>query len=172
VHEDSDNAGEPSLVSVRTMEIVVALLLLGASTIVIMDSLRIGIGWKPAEGPAAGSFPFVVGAMLAVASLMNLLAAVRQSPGYRESFASRPAFLRVLTIFLPTVLYVGLIHVLGIYVASALFIAMFMLAFGREAAWKAIVVGIAVPLLLFFMFERWFLVPLPKGPLEAMLGYA
>jgi hypothetical protein len=24
---------------------------------------------------------------------------------------------------------------------------------------------------LFFMFERWFLVPLPKGPLEAWLGY-
>ena len=28
-----------------------------------------------------------------------------------------------------------------------------------------------VPLALFFMFERWFLVPLPKGPLEAWLGY-
>jgi len=27
-----------------------------------------------------------------------------------------------------------------------------------------------VPLVLFLVFERWFLVPLPKGPLEAFLG--
>jgi hypothetical protein len=26
-------------------------------------------------------------------------------------------------------------------------------------------------LALFLMFEKWFLVPLPKGPLEAWLGY-
>jgi hypothetical protein len=32
-------------------------------------------------------------------------------------------------------------------------------------------VGIAAPLVLFLMFEQWFLVPLPKGPIEAMLGY-
>jgi hypothetical protein len=28
-----------------------------------------------------------------------------------------------------------------------------------------------VPLVVFVVFERWFLVPLPKGPLEALFGY-
>ena len=36
----------------------------------------------------------------------------------------------------------------------------------------SLAVGIGVPLALFLMFERWFLVPLPKGPLEALLGFA
>jgi hypothetical protein len=30
---------------------------------------------------------------------------------------------------------------------------------------------VLVPLILFFVFEVWFLVPLPKGPLEAFFGY-
>ena len=68
---------------------------------------------------------------------------------------------------------VGPINVpgLGIYVASGLFIIAFMILIGRENPLKALGVGIAVPVALFLMFEKWFLVPLPKGPLEAWLGY-
>ena len=29
----------------------------------------------------------------------------------------------------------------------------------------------AVPIALFILFEIWFLVPLPKGPIEDLLGY-
>jgi putative tricarboxylic transport membrane protein len=46
-----------------------------------------------------------------------------------------------------------------------------MIAIGRESVLRSIGVGIAVPLFFFVLFERWFLVPLPKGPLEAMLGF-
>jgi hypothetical protein len=31
-------------------------------------------------------------------------------------------------------------------------------------------VSIGVPLAFFLVFEKWFLVPLPKGPIENMLG--
>jgi hypothetical protein len=31
-------------------------------------------------------------------------------------------------------------------------------------------VAIGVPVLAFLMFEKWFLVPLPKGPIEELLG--
>jgi hypothetical protein len=60
---------------------------------------------------------------------------------------------------------------LGIYVASCLFIVVFMVLVGRENLLKALALGVAVPFALFLMFEKWFLVPLPKGPLEAWLGY-
>jgi putative tricarboxylic transport membrane protein len=56
-------------------------------------------------------------------------------------------------------------------VAAAIFILGFMLLIGRENFFKAVTVSIGVPLMLFFVFERWFLVPLPKGPLEAWLGF-
>ena len=101
--------------------------------------------------------------------------------GSSEIFVSMRPFGRVLAVLLPGIVYVGLIGgvtigplevpKLGIYVASAIFIFAFMLAVGRENVFKAGGVSVLVPLALFFMFERWFLVPLPKGPLEAWLGY-
>ena len=176
---DSDNSDAPSLVSNRTMDIVVALLLLGGSAIVIFDSARIGFNWRDGEGPAPGYFPFYVAVILALSSTINLVRAVlRKEKGGDESFVSKPAFGRVLSVLLPTLAYVALIGGigpipgLGIYVASAIFIAAFMMVFGGDSVVKSVLVGIAIPFVLFFMFERWFLVPLPKGPLEAMLGFS
>ena len=72
---------------------------------------------------------------------------------------------------MPTAVFVFLIGYLGIYVAAALFIAFFMWWLGRYPLYKIVPVAVLVPLVLFMMFEVWFLVPLPKGPLEAALGY-
>jgi hypothetical protein len=43
--------------------------------------------------------------------------------------------------------------------------------FGKYSWLKAIIVAVAVPLMLFVTFEQWFLVPLPKGPVENWFGY-
>jgi putative tricarboxylic transport membrane protein len=59
----------------------------------------------------------------------------------------------------------------GIYVASALLIGLFMKWFGRYGWPLVLLVSIGVPVATFLVFERWFLVPLPKGPLEDFLGY-
>jgi hypothetical protein len=41
---------------------------------------------------------------------------------------------------------------------------------GRYDWGRTVALSIAVPLITYFMFERWFLVPLPKGPIEEWLG--
>ena len=173
MQNDGEDEG-PGIVSNKTMEIVVALLLLTLSAIVIYDSNRIGFGWQEGQGPAPGYFPFWVAVILGVSSLINLYNAI--SRGDPDGFVSGPAFKRVLAVLVPTAVYIALIGGvgpipgLGIYVASFLFIAGFMMAVGGDGLVKSALVGIAIPLWLFFMFERWFLVPLPKGPLEAALG--
>jgi putative tricarboxylic transport membrane protein len=178
--KDSAAAEGPVLVSNKVMEIVVALLLLGGSAIVIADSVRVGFRWEEGVGPAPGYFPFWVAAILGVSSLIILIASVVR-PGDGETFVSVRSFGRVLAVLVPSLIYVALIGGLsvgsvtvpgiGIYVASAIFICFFTLAIGRLGVVKSVLVSIAVPVMLFFMFERWFLVPLPKGPLEALLGY-
>jgi len=163
---------EPSLVSLRTMDIAVALLFLAASAVVIADSARLGFHWVDNEGPASGYFPFYIAVGMAFASTINLISAVlgRTANG-DSSFVSKPAFNRVLAVLIPSIVYVGLVQYLGIYVASAAFILFFMLTIGRETLIKSLLVSIGVPVVLFFMFEVWFLVPLPKGPFELWLGY-
>jgi putative tricarboxylic transport membrane protein len=167
--DQSAEEGRP-LVSNRTVDIVVAILLLVVCAIVIYDSNRIGFHWIEGEGPAPGYFPFYIAIILGVSSLINLISAIR-APGSSGVFVSLRPFGRVLAVLIPSLVFVGLIEYLGIYVAAAIFILGFMLVIGRENFFKAVAVSIGVPLMLFFMFERWFLVPLPKGPLEAWLGF-
>ena len=169
---DGPHSEEPSLVSNRTMEVVVALLFLAGAALVIYDSFRLGIGWHEGEGPAPGYFPFRVAVLIAIASVVTLVQVlIGSAKDGDESFVSRIGFGRVLIVLLPAIVYVALICYVGIYVASGLFIFAFMIIFGRENPLLSLVVGVGVPFALFMMFEKWFLVPLPKGPLEAMLGY-
>lgn len=168
-HGDS-NSGSPALVNNRTMDIVVALLIIAMASVFLFDSWKTGFGWIEGQGPAPGFFPFYVSLVMGIASAFNLVRAMTgaEADG-RETFVTRGAFFSVLLVLIPTALYVALIQFLGIYVASAIFICGFMLA-SKEHPLKAVGIGLAVPLALFFMFEKWFLVPLPKGPLEAILG--
>jgi hypothetical protein len=152
------------------MEIVVALAFLVAAGIVINDSFRLGMGWGP-DGPQAGYFPFYMALAMGLASLFNLYQAAIRGTGAGKSFVSRAGALKVVTVLIPLLVYVGAIRYVGIYVASAAYIALFMAYFGKYPIWYGVPVGAAVAAALFFMFEVWFLVPLPKGPLEAYLGY-
>ena len=77
----------------------------------------------------------------------------------------------MLAVLVPTLAHILGIQLLGIYIASALFIAGFMRIAGRYGSLRAVVVGAAVGAVLFWLFEVQFLVPLPKGPLESWLGY-
>jgi uncharacterized membrane protein len=169
-NDDNAEEGRP-LVSNRAVDIVVALLLLGVCAIVIRDSNRVGFQWIEGEGPAPGYFPFYIAVALGVASVINVVSALR-APGSSGVFVAMRPFGRVLAVLIPSLVFVALIQYIGIYVASAIFIFSFMIVIGRERnPLKVVGVAAGVPLTLFMMFEKWFLVPLPKGPLEAWLGY-
>jgi len=88
-----------------------------------------------------------------------------------ELFAEWGQIRQVLAVVVPTAVYVAAIPYLGIYVSSALLIITFMKWLGNYNWLVAVAVGVVVPILTFLMFEVWFLVPLPKGPLENLLGY-
>ncbi|HYI88706.1 MAG TPA: tripartite tricarboxylate transporter TctB family protein, partial [Beijerinckiaceae bacterium] len=87
------------------------------------------------------------------------------------NFVDRSQLKQVLQVLVPTAIFVASIGFLGIYLASALFITFFMWWLGKYPLYKILPIAILIPVLLFFMFEVWFLVPLPKGPIEDALGY-
>ncbi len=167
---DDKDGGDPPLISKRTMEIAVALLLLAGAAVVIADSVRLGIGWHPVDGPTAGYFPFYIGVILALASAVNLFRALRagRSGG---TFVTKPAFRRVLAVLLPLIVYVIAVTFFGIYVPSAIYIALFMWYFGKYRLIVGLPVGLGVAIVFFLLFEIWFLTPLPKGPIEALFGF-
>ena len=153
--------------TVKTMEAVVAAIIIAGGVLVIVDSLRLGNRWA-SDGPQAGYFPFYIGVMLCIAGIVNLAFALRE-PG-SKSFVTVGQAKQVFLVLIPLVFYVALIEFLGIYVASTLYIAVFMTWLGKYRWLKTAMVSIGVSLAFFLMFEVWFKVPLIKGPLETAFG--
>lgn len=157
-------------VSTRTMEISVAAVILLLSLVVIFDSRRVGAGWAD-DGPQAGYFPFYIGLVLCAASAWTLLRAAFSGHAAAGVFVSHRKLRLVMSVLIPSIVYVVAIYFIGIYVASAIFIGAFMYWHGRFPWIKIIPVSLIVPVSMFLLFELWFQVPLPKGPLEALIGY-
>ena len=153
----------------RGVEIGVAVAMAILALIGIYGSIKVGIGWG-AEGPRAGFFPFYVSLAVLISCAVNLTKTLL-SPDDGSLFAEWGQIRQVLAVVVPTAIYVAAIPFLGIYVASALLIIAFMKWLGKYNWLMSIAVGVVVPILTFLMFEIWFLVPLPKGPLENLLGY-
>jgi putative tricarboxylic transport membrane protein len=162
-------AGEEKSISTLGPELGVAALLMALALLVLADSLRVGIGWGD-DGPRSGYFPFYIGLILLVASGWTFVTAWLKRRQNTEPFATRGQLGSVWKVAWPMALYVGAMVFVGLYVASAVLIAWFMRRHGRYGWALTAAVSVGVPLLCFGVFEKWFLVPLPKGPIEAWLG--
>ncbi len=168
MQQESPDAAEKSAASTRTLEIVTALFFIAVGSIVMWDSSRIGASWG-ADGPQSGYFPFYIGLLMNIASVINLILAFKSDK--TVSFVSRPEVKLVFSIFFPCLIYVAVMQFLGLYLASLIFIAVFMRWQGKFSIFKSVLTSLIVMIVLFVMFEIWFKVPLIKGPLEAALGY-
>jgi putative tricarboxylic transport membrane protein len=153
----------------KSVEIVVSALFLLAGALVMYDSMRLGASWGD-QGPQPGYFPFYVGLIMFVASLVNLARGVMTRPEKNKPFVLAGQLKMVLTVLVPTVLYAVAMTWIGIYASSILFIGFFMRWLGNYAWWKVAAVSVGVMVAFYFIFEIWFKVPLPKGPIEAFLG--
>lgn len=150
----------------RLVEILVALLLIGIAALALWDSYGRGAGWD--GGPENGFFPARVAGILAIAAGAVLVGALRREDGV---FVTYGQLRLVAQVFVPLLLYVLGIALLGIYLASALFVGVFMAMLGDFRWWQVALGVVLTPLVTFWVFELQFRVPLPKGPIEAMLGF-
>ena len=166
-HNENSTQGVARTVVV---DLVVALLIFSLGALVAFDSVRLGASWG-SDGPQAGYFPFYIGFLICACSAVVAVQSLARLRTDRRVFVSGGQFRQVLVILLPSAVYVFGVWLIGIYVSSALFIALFMKFAGRYSAPRSAIVGLAVAGAAFVMFEIWFKIPLPKGPLEAWLGY-
>jgi putative tricarboxylic transport membrane protein len=151
----------------KMVEAGVTLLVGLFGVIVIFGSIKAGINWG-AEGPRAGFFPFYIGLFILISTAINLWNLFREEKD--GLFAEWHQLRQVLSVVIPTAIYVAAIPFIGLYVASTIFIAYFMRRLGKYGWLIIAAIAIGMPLVTYIVFEKWFLVPLPKGPLEEWLG--
>jgi hypothetical protein len=159
----------PAVTTTRTADVVVSILLLAFAVLLAYDNWRTGMGWD-STGPQAGYFPFYLSVILAGACLWGIVKEFLARKAAAETFVTRDQLRRVLQVFVPTLLFCFLMQWLGLYVASFLLIAGFMVVIGRIAAWKSLLTAFLFSLIMFVTFEIAFDVIMPKGPLESLFG--
>jgi hypothetical protein len=152
----------------RTADVLTAAVIVLIGAVVVADSLRLGAGWG-SDGPRSGFFPFWLGSLLVLTAAAIMVQAWRR--GVTSPFVSRERLRPVLIVLLPAFGLVILTQFIGLYVASALYMAAYMRGVGAHRWSTVILLAIGIPVITFVIFEQWFLVPMPKGPLEAWLGY-
>jgi hypothetical protein len=154
------------MISQRAIEVTTAALTGLFGVAVIVSSRDNGIGWGE-NGVDAGTFPMLVGSTIALGSLYNL---ARGALVAREIAVTWPALRRVATLFIPAAVFIALIPSLGMYIASAGYVLATVGWQRKLPLWKTGALAVVVPLFLFFVFEKLFVVTLPHGALLDIMG--
>ena len=152
----------------RAADVLTAVVLMLLGGVVIADAVRLGIGWGT-DGPKSGFFPFWLALLMLAACALILVQSVRRKSS--PPFVTRDRLSPVLKVLWPAAAAVVLMQFVGLYVASALYLAFYMRLVGRHSWPVVITLAVLIPIATFLVFDTWFLVPMPKGPLEAWLGY-
>jgi hypothetical protein len=152
----------------RAADLITASVLMLLGGVVLYDAARLGIGWGT-DGPKSGFFPFWLAALMVLMCAVIVVQAASRSS--IRPFVTRAQLGPVLKVLWPAAAMVVLTQFIGLYVASALYLGFYMRWVGRHSWFAVLLIGIGIPVATFLVFEKWFLVPMPKGPLEAWLGY-
>jgi hypothetical protein len=148
-----------------------ALFTLAFGALIIKGALEFSIGWGDI-GPEAGYFPFRVGTLIVLASLVILVrATLRRKELAAEVFLTREQARYVVAFAVPVIALVGVAVGVGIYVATALYLLFTVGLVARHRSWLTIAISLGSPIVFFLLFEYVFLTPLLKGPLEHWLGW-
>ncbi len=169
---DHETSNSPAVIKNNTMDAIVAVILLAIGIVVVIEARRLGAGWQE-DGPGSGYFPFYIGLITCISSVGIFYQAVFSKSKDTDVFVDREQLGRVLSVLLPACVFVFAIVFVGIYVASAIYITLFMIILGKYPKMKSAALGLAVSAFFFVMFEVWFKVPLYKGSFDPLgfLGY-
>jgi hypothetical protein len=160
----SEQSNQNALISMRAVEIIVALAFLIFAIVIMHGSLKMGASWT-SDGPQAGYFPFYISLIILVTSFVTFIQAILNKEKSNEAFANKGPFRQVLAVLIPAFLFTLLMQLIGIYTAAAIYISFFMVWIGKYPIWKSVSIGLGVSISLYMMFEYWFQIPLPSGSL-------
>jgi hypothetical protein len=154
----------------RKADMVFALCLLGLAILVAWESLQLNIGWGM-NGPEGGFFPFWLAVGLGICSMVVFGQTLARASQLRQGPLVRPGgWVPLLKVALPAVALVALTEMIGLYLAAALYIGVYMRWIGRHHWLLVLVLSLGIPLGSYFLFDKWFLIPMPKGWWGAHLG--
>jgi len=166
-----------------------ALFFLGIA--VAWKSAELPIGVLPREGPGGGFIPFWlslgISAISAVVFIQTFFGGTSEEAAAGEEtaagaageetasgasaisgFITREGFVEILRVGVPALIMILLTTTISIYFASAAFVFYSLYIVGRHGLRVSLTVAAGVPVGVFLIFEKFLIIPLPKGVVEPL----
>jgi len=155
--------------TVRTAELLMAILLGLASIGLMVKSAELNITWIPNRGPGAGAWPFWLSAGMLICCLATLYRWFRGiTPESRNNnvFMTRET-MRIVGVSAGAILFLlSATHFIGLYLSLVFFLLFYIRFVGRHSWVVTIALTIGVPVFIFCLFEWALKIPLPKAVTE------
>jgi hypothetical protein len=149
--------------ALKRAELIVSGAFFLIALIVIVDSVRNGIGWVPQQGPSAGLVPFYLALLLGVSSGFIFIVNLRKADTGKTFFTSvlgRAEAIRIF--FTASLLTIGIVW-MGIYIPSFLFSVLFARWLGKHRWVSTIAFAAILTIAIFLGMEKGLKLPLPKS---------
>jgi hypothetical protein len=147
----------------KRAELIVSGLFVFVALIVIVDSIRSGIGWVPQQGPSAGLIPFYLALIQLLAAGFILVVNLRKADTGKTFFVgSRGMWEAIRIFFTATLLTVGIVY-MGVYIPSFIFAVLFAKWLGHHRWVSTVVFGVILTLAVYYGMEKGLQIPLPKS---------
>jgi hypothetical protein len=145
---------------------IVALVIMAIGIIVLVDTAILGSGWGM-SGPEPGFFPFYMGLGVVICSVFVFLRAFKaykkEAPGKGKRLIAKGGLAPILWVLIPSMGMVLLTELIGLHLATVIFLMFYMRAVGKIPWVNVILIGLMLPLAVFIVFDKLFLIPMPEG---------
>jgi hypothetical protein len=148
----------------RRADIFVGLGLMAVGLLVLGDAIRLGFGWGM-SGPEAGFFPFYMGLGIVICTFFIVLRGIKifKKEGTGKPLILKGGLTQILWVLIPAAGMVLLSELIGLHLATVVYLAFYMWVVGKMHWGKVILLSILVPLVIYILFDKIFLIPLPEG---------
>jgi len=157
--------------SVRTAELLMAIMMGVFSIYLMFKSTDLEIGWIEGEGPGGGAWPFWLSSIMLISCLGILFNWFRKHGPIATSekvYIEPHVLMDIAAVIVSLLITVGLFSFIGIYGALPLFLIFYLRFLGKHS-WKLTsVLAITIPIVIFYFFEITLKIILPKGITEPL----
>jgi hypothetical protein len=168
-HVDTTDPSDRPLLSRFGLQLGTALGTLLFGAVIVFGAIEYDIGWDE-RGPEPGYFPFWMGLLIIAGSLGTLIDTFLKRDQNTDAALTRGQAWRVFSFVWPILGFLIVTSFLGLYVAMILYLLTVMMLHGGYRLPAALGVSAGTAIAFFFLFDKWLLVPLMKGPIEAWFG--
>jgi hypothetical protein len=157
--------------TVRTAELLMAILMGVFSIYLMVKSAELPIGWIEDEGPGGGTWPFWLSAIMLISCggiLYNWFRKKGSVATSNKTYIEAHVLGDVAAVAGALIVTVALFSFIGVYGALPLFLIFYLRFMGKHSWGLTAALAVAIPVVTFYFFEITLSIILPKGITEPL----